>query len=567
MPSEQEQITEVLKTIFPFRLLKEEQLALVAERLQPIALEKNLFIFKEEEDADFLFIILRGRVSLTRYNDDEEREELFAILKTGDILGFDVLDDDGAYSTSSKTITGAVLLKLSKADLAALEEEFIVLEGGLDILYDSYHAILNVPLEWRDADEAVYYLARRHPAFLLLRFVPMILSGVVVLLVILAMFWTGMGGNLPFLSIGLAAVVYIGWAIFNYLEWGNDYSIITDRRLVYQEKVILIYDSRQEAPLDAILSVSTDTSQLGRIFGFGDVVVRTYTGTIVLPDIPQPELVMALLEGEWFRAKSGYVRAEKLTQVEAIIRERLGMEPDEAPVEEEVPIKSIIQPGSLQTFFANVFKLRREEGGTIIYRTHWVRLVQRAWMPSVFITFILVLVALSFFGKLGGLNPISMLTFGLVSTFFLGLWWLYEYFDWRNDAYIVSDENLIDVNKKPLGREEKSAAPVRNVQSIEYARLGIMGLILNYGTVVIRVGETELTFDHVFNPSEVQQEIFKRLAKRDYSRRQAEILDDQARLADWIEAYHHIMQQERGREKGVEEDDDQNSPFEEENQG
>jgi hypothetical protein len=349
------------------------------------------------------------------------------------------------------------------------------------------------------------------------------------------------------------------------MEWGNDYSIITDRRLVYQEKVILIYDSRQEAPLDAILSVSTDTSQLGRILGFGDVVVRTYTGTIILPDIPQPELVMGLLEGEWFRAKAGYVRAEKITQVEAIIRERLDMEADEAPVEEELPIKSIIQPGRLQSFFANIFKLRREEGGTIIYRTHWVRLVQRAWMPSVFLFFILVLVVLSFLGKLGGINPITMLTFGLVSSFCLGLWWLYEYMDWRNDAYIVSDENLVDVNKKPLGREEKRAAPVRNVQSIEYARLGIFGLILNYGTVSIRVGETELTFDYVFNPSEVQQEIFKRLAKRDYTRRQAEIQDDQARLADWIEAYHHIMQKERGEGKGVEEAEDQDLSSEAEN--
>ena len=130
-------------------MLKDEQLTQVAERLETVSLEKNLFIFKEEEAADFLFIILRGRVSLTRYNDDEEKDELFAILKTGDILGFDMLDDHAFYSTSGKTITGVVLLKMSKADLTEIEEEFIVLEGGLDILYDSYHAMLRVPLTWR----------------------------------------------------------------------------------------------------------------------------------------------------------------------------------------------------------------------------------------------------------------------------------------------------------------------------------------------------------------------------------------------------------------------------------
>ena len=570
MPSEQEQIKEVLTSIFPFRLLKEEELSLVIAQLETIPLEKNQFVYKEETSADHLFIILRGRVSLTRYNDEEDKEDLISILKTGDILGFDMLDEDGEYITSCKTITGVILLRLTREALEELEDELIVLEGGLDILYDSYKTMLKVPLEWRDADEAVYYLARRHPAFLLQRFLPWLVFAVITLVAILAMFMTGMGGNLPMITAGLAVVAFLGWAVYNYLEWGNDYSIITDRRLVYQEKVIMIYDSRQEAPLDAILSVSTDTSQLGRILGFGNVVVRTYTGTIVLPDIPKPELVLALLEGEWFRAKAGYVRAEKITQVEAIIRERLGMEPDEAPVEEEVPIKSIIEPGRLQTFFANLFKLRREEGGTIIYRTHWVRLFQRAWIPTLvmlFITFLMILVLL---GKLGQRNPLALLMFGLVTFCGFGLWWLYEYVDWRNDAYHVSDENLVDVNKKPLGREEKRAAPVRNVQSIEYARLGLLGLILNYGTVTIRVGETDLTFDFVFNPSEVQQEIFKRLAKRDYKRRQAEIMDDQARLADWIEAYHHIMQQERVHEeqKGLDgEEIEQDSADEEENQG
>lgn len=549
MPSEQEQINEVLQSIFPFRLLKDEQMELVTARLQRVELEKNLFIFKEEETADQLFIILRGRVSLTRYNEEEEKDELLAILKTGDMLGFDMLDEHGRYTTSGKTITGAVLLKLSKTDLVTLEEEISLLEGGLDILYDSYHAMLRVPLEWRDADEAVYYLARRHPAFLILRFIPMVVSGLIAFAVILGMFYSRMGGNLSFFVTGLTAVGYIIWGIYNFMEWGNDYSIITDRRVVYQEKVIMIYDSRQEAPLDAILAVSTDTSQLGRLLGYGDVVVRTFTGTIILPDIPHPEFVMALLEGEWFRAKAGYVRAEKLTQVEAIIRERLGMEPDEVPVEEDLPIRSIIEPGKLQNFFANIFKLRREESGTIIYRTHWVRLLKRTWMPALFLTAILILVILGFLGYLGGVNPVLVLEFALVAGLVIGAWWLYEYMDWRNDAYIISDENLVDVNKRPLGREEKRAAPIRNVQSIEFTRLGLAGLILNYGTVTIRVGETELTFDYVFNPSEVQQEIFKRLAKRDYNRRQAEILDDQARLADWIEAYHHIMQQERERDE------------------
>ena len=547
MPSELEQIKEVLHSIFPFRLLKEEELDLVRERLQRFDLEKNLFVCKEGETADHLFIILRGKISLTRYNQDEQKEELLSVLKTGDLLGLDALEAKARYSTSGKAMTGVSILKISLNDLEKLYKDIALLEEGLAILFDSYQSLLTVPLAWRDVDEAVYYLSRRHPAFLVLRFIPWLLSGIAALVLILFLFYVRIGTVVPFFVTGLAVAGFTIWGILNYIEWGNDYSIITDRRVVYQERVIMIYDSRQEAPLDAILAVSTDTSQLGRLLGYGHVVVRTFTGTIILPDIRQPELVLGLLEGEWFRAKAGYVRAEKLTQVEGIIRERLGLESGSTLMEEELPVKTIIEPGKLQNFLANIFKLRQEEGGTIIYRTHWVRLVARAWMPSLILLGLVVLLVLAGFEQLGGLKFLSVLQFSLLASVFIGAWWLYEYFDWRNDAYIVTDENLVDVNKKPLGREEKRAAPIRNVQSIEFARLGLLGLILNFGTVRIRVGETELTFDYVFNPSEVQQEIFKRMAKRDYQRRQAEILDDQARLADWIEAYHNVMVQENQR--------------------
>lgn len=544
MTSEQEQIKEVLQFIFPFRLLNEEQLESLIDRLESLDLEKNLYLFREGEAAENLYIILRGKVSLTIYDEEEEREQLLTVLKTGDMLGFDTLDFRGVYQTSAKTMTGARILQLSKADLAGLEDEILLLESALDVLYDSYHSLLKVPLAWRDVDEVVYYFSRRHPAFLALRFLPMLLVGIVVFGAVLGLFYLQAPPVVSFILLGLAVIGFIGWGILNYIEWGNDYSIITDRRVVYQERVVLIYDSRHEAPLDAILAVSTDTSQLGRLLNFGDVVVRTFTGTIILPDISRPELVLALLEGEWFRAKAGYVRAEKLTKVEGLIRERLGMETDAVPEEEALPVKTIIEPGRLQSFMANLFKLRREVGGTIIYRTHWIRLLKRAWIPSLLLILLLVLVILSWTGPLSGFNPLVVTEFAFVAGLVVGLWWVYEYMDWRNDAYIVSDDNLVDVNKKPLGREEKRAAPVRNVQSIEFARLGLLGLILNYGTVRIRVGETELTFDYVFNPSEVQQEIFRRLAKRDYKQRQAEIEDDQARLADWIEAYHNVMQRQ-----------------------
>ena len=47
------------------------------------------------------------------------------------------------------------------------------------------------------------------------------------------------------LLLGLPA---LGWIAWTYLDWTNDLYIVTNQRVVYVEKVIGIYDSREEAP-------------------------------------------------------------------------------------------------------------------------------------------------------------------------------------------------------------------------------------------------------------------------------------------------------------------------------
>ena len=44
---------------------------------------------------------------------------------------------------------------------------------------------------------------------------------------------------------------------------------VTNRRVLFQEKVVLLYDSRLESPLDVVQSTSITTSQCGRCLGFG----------------------------------------------------------------------------------------------------------------------------------------------------------------------------------------------------------------------------------------------------------------------------------------------------------
>ncbi|MFW5714419.1 MAG: hypothetical protein ACOCYU_07095, partial [Brevefilum sp.] len=112
-----------------------------------------------------------------------------------------------------------------------------------------------------------------------------------------------------------------------------------------------------------------------------------------------------------------------------------------------------------------------------------------------------------------------------------------------NDIFKVTLEQIIDLDRKPLGKVRRRSAPLENVLSIEYERQGFWGFLFNFGTVTIIVGNMHLTFDHVYNPSEVQQDIFYRMGERLEHLRQFEIDSERERVSEWISSYHRKIRQ------------------------
>jgi hypothetical protein len=92
--------------------------------------------------------------------------------------------------------------------------------------------------------------------------------------------------------VGMAAM----WAIWRFFDWGNDYYIITDQRIVWLERTIGLYDSRQEAPLVAIKSGETKSSVVGRLLGFGDVITETFMGQVFFRHIGDPVGIKNLID-------------------------------------------------------------------------------------------------------------------------------------------------------------------------------------------------------------------------------------------------------------------------------
>jgi len=535
------EVVELLGSIYPFHRkagLDYAMLNLVYENLEIAEYSEGEVIYAIEQQAKSLYIVFSGEIHLLK--NTQEGEEVIVRLSSGDFFGYEVLED-AQYRAKAVAVTSVVVLVLAREALIRLASQIREFNLGLRLMYDSYRLAQRVHLEWITPDEVIYFIGRRHTAFLFMRLLaPLLAVGFFVPLIVI-LSWIG---ALTGIMLIIAPIVVAGgallWAGWEYLDWANDYSIITSKRVLFQERVVLLYESRQEEPMTAVLSVSTFSSQIGRLLGFGDVIVYTYAGQIRLQALKDYDQVKFLLQAAIQR--SGIrVRQLERKEVEKLIRERL--EPRKEPLA-PVAVPAHVEPGVLQRlarrYFSNLFRMRFTYGDIAVYRKHWLFLVLNVFPPLLVLLVLIVLLIL----RLGNVITLfsiqafsSLIVLGLLVAFgFL----LYQYYDWRNDYYEISSDQVLDVYKKPLGKESRQVAPLKNIQKIDFQRKGFFGQLFNFGTVYIRVGETSLTFDDVFNPSEVQSELFKRMAEREYREKQAAIADEKQRLTDWIEIYHKI---------------------------
>jgi hypothetical protein len=341
-------------------------------------------------------------------------------------------------------------------------------------------------------------------------------------------------------SFGATALTLVTgfWVLWNYVDWTNDFSIVTNRRVVFQEKIVLFYNSRQEVPLEAVQASSIESSQFGRIVGYGDMIMKTFTGRLAFPDLRHPEIVSELLEDQRRHLLHVHEIEEKRT-LRKLIRRRLQFLPQEDLGAKQVP--RLLKPGSLSELLANIFQMRWEQDGVVTYRKHWFILLQRTFAPALSLLGWTILIILTQFHVITLLHPSTMLALGILVFLILAFWLWYQYEDWANDTYVVNDDQIVDIYKKPLGSEEKQSAPIKSIQSVEFERLGLLGLVLNYGTVYIRIGDTQYHFDTVYNPADVQNELFKRIAKKNFAEKQRENELARNRILDAVEAYHRVI--------------------------
>lgn len=535
MPVSSESFSQFLRESALFSALPDEDLSPIANALVMVELPSGEVLFEEGEEVDGLFLVETGK--LIGFDQDRQFSRPY---QRGDILG---LANNSSGNQRQETIqaqTNSRVWFISGANIEQLSADRPEFAETLTVLANSQMMIRRLPMPWLEADEKVSLITRKHPVFLLFALTPPLLVFVVTLLGL--NFLQAQFAMLALIGMVIAFLICAIWLLWNINNWANDYYLITSKRMVWVERVSGFYESRQEAPLATLISVGVKTTQMGALLGFSDVMVRTFIGDIRFERVAHAKTIGKLIESFWTKSKHVDLELDA-KEIRKALREKFGKSPEEVTskeLEEEYGINNEMpqsEIGFLEWLFSDFLKVRYEMGGAITYRKHWIILLNK-----VFLSLMGMLLSAAFIIALVTRN-ITNLNYGMAITLasFLMLMCfcilIYQYVDWRNDVFQLTPNQVVDLDRKPFGRESRRAAPLENILSIEYERRGIIPMLFNFGTVYITVGNSQLTFNNVHQPSKVQQDIFSRMGKHTQEKEDRQILQERDRIAQWFKVF------------------------------
>ena len=518
------------------RQVSEDDLHALAASLKREEYESGQVIIHQGSRPKAMFFIAQGEVEIIRKHPEREDDQI-ATLNPGDTFGeIEMIFSQTRFATV-RTTQATIVYRWERLAMTDFMKKHPEALSSLRFAAQSRRLARKVRFDWLAEDEVIYGLARKHNMLLYQSLtLPTILLTTALLLIIYGLVkehatigWVGAGMLLS----GLALTAW------RWVDWSNDYYIVTNRRAVWLEKIIGIYDSRVEAPLHTLLSVSVSTEMVGRMMDYGDVVIRTYTGKVVFRNVENPVAMVAIIEEHWQRLRDQEEQTDRESLREAV-RQRLAPEVEQeeqkisevetTPVYEEREEKS----GLFQFFL----RVRYEEQNIITYRKHWAVLLREIAVPSLLILLTLILTVADLIGSMELISTSTLVPLAMMILIVLCLWWLYRYVDWSNDIYQITPEQIVDIYKKPLSREVRKVAPLENVLSTEVDRKGLLGYFMNYGDVITNVGTAMFTFEGVFDPAGVQQDIVHAQEALIQGKREQERKQRQNEMVELLDIYH-----------------------------
>jgi membrane protein YdbS with pleckstrin-like domain len=550
-----------------FDIMDDEDLARWAAMFRREYYQREDIIIREGQRATAFYIVDQGEIYA--YIEDEKHKEPVAYFFPGDYFGETALLTGQPRNATVEVIVDAQLLVLDQPDFDQMVEEFPVLRDRLLDLGRQREEAGRARFSWQRPDEVTLFFSTKHwIAFvdkLHLAFLLGVL-GIIVAVVYAGASLTDLLAAIFMLVAGTSLAVAVFLTIYHFLDWRNDHYIITSLRVLHVERVLLLREDRDEAPVERVQDVQVrQQGILANLLDFGDVIIQTAAATekIVFADVPSPEQIRDALFSPMYHAKvkeravmREEIRRELLHRLKMVTADE-SIEGEQAAVSTEAQSQEPIEKNtswtsmwvqSIRQWIRDLVSFETwlvSDGGTTITwrKTGW--LLFKVSITPIFSGFVIIMLLFLFLSQGIGL-PVLPIFLMLVLLIIFG-WWFYLYWDWQNDIYQISGSRLIDLKRRPLFLEElRRETTLDRIQNVSLSIPGPVAQLLHYGTVIIETaGETgAFMFQYVHDPRGVQTEIFRRWEQFSRQEREAEMLKRHAEMAEWFEIYDELKQGE-----------------------
>jgi CRP-like cAMP-binding protein/uncharacterized membrane protein YdbT with pleckstrin-like domain len=534
------------------------------------------------------YVILRaGAAAVVAYDEqgrERPRNKLFPITAYGETSLLEGKARDATVrSVRGTDINGADLLILDRRDLRhAFGEDPALWTPEVGLVSRSLkEKTPQKQLSWMEEGEVL--LVQDRPHWFWLAFPLFVVVLVFFLLLMLANLVPAAVQPVADAVLLLFAAILFAIALFIIVNYFDDYYAVTNRRAIRRDRLLLVYESRQEALGGMIQDVTVATDFWGRIFNFGDVTIRTASkqSAVRFTNVPDPYKVMEHVQATRVQTRAA-VRGRQREEVRRGLISGLQLalpiperaralgnvtEPVKAPSwlgrifrarpDDPLPVprprspRGILKvltrplPESLRGTLLGPEPKRAQLSRPLVWRKHWLNLVGRAWLPFLLLIIIGLLGVGGILVQLDqfGITPVQFVLAWLVlgAPVLFWLWWQYE--DWKNDVYIVTDDRIIDVEMKPLSLNVKQReGGLDRIQNVTTQQRGVWAAVFGYGDVVITTAAANegFTFNMVPNAKQVQAAIFQRVDTFRARQEEKRSAERQRELIEGLEVYHRL---------------------------
>lgn len=363
---------------------------------------------------------------------------------------------------------------------------------------------------------------------------------------IMILMWVGAAliqAPLGALLVFLLSILLPGIALlYLYREWRNDSVIVTDQRIIRISRTILTMSKQvTEIGLESVHEINFEippSDLFARLFSYGTVEIKTAgaQGNLELDFIPNPQRFQQIVIEDRQRYES-----RRAQQRHELARDELkSWLAGEAPAPLDHPADSTAPPQPKPGTNGYLSACIEMTNGDIVYRKHLSVWAQRAMLPIAVIVFSLLLLLLTFTVVSDNMRALTF-PLGFVSLLIGAVAYYWVDWDWRNDCYIISDDIITLVHKRPLFLQNlRDQILVERIDNVESASNGFLAAMMKYGDVRMSLigADEHKMFHRVPNPQAIQQEISRRQHSIAQRRSRLDALQQRQILGEYLHALH-----------------------------